>query len=162
MTDLVFHVRHDRTITTGHTRLTHTHTHIRARACVYMCVRTPTRYLLFIPFVPSASVDKVYKAESFVTPVVLIFSVRSLQPGSERSLKEEEGGAPRYQGISESTKYTAATNPPASKYRDSFILYSFWSKFFSSSVLNLVSLSLNESNRQLFSHNSHKTQFSYP
>lgn len=82
-----------------------------------MYIYTPTQRLsaLFIPLRPSAPVDQVYMAESFVTPVVLIFPVESLQPGSERSLKEEEeeGGAPRYRGISESPKVYG--NEPASE-----------------------------------------------
>lgn len=101
----------------------------------------------FFPY--STPVSEVYMVKSFVTPVVLISPIGSLQPGSERSLKEEEGGAPRYRGISESTKYTA-TNPPASKHRDSLILYFSSSRPLPSSALNLVGLSLNESNRRLF------------
>lgn len=70
--------------------------------------------LLFIPLVHSTPVSEVYMVKSFVTPVVPISPVESLQPGSEKSLKEEEeGGAPSLSRYLEEHK--VYSNEPASE-----------------------------------------------
>lgn len=76
-----------------------------------ICIRQRNISLVF-PLLSRAPINQVvYGWKSFVTPVVLIFPVGSLQLASEESLKEE-GAAPvrrtRYRGISGSTKYTAS------------------------------------------------------
>lgn len=115
------------------------------RLCVYTHKCQSTVYISasLLPL----SLLSAYIVESFVTSVALISPVGSLQPGSEKLKKKKgEKGVPCYRDLG--TKYIA-TNPPASKHRDSliFCFFTFNNPFSLDS--RVENLSLDKFNRWL-------------